>query len=178
MQSIFYKKSLIFSSLFLLVSVLALLFLLSSIRDNEIDYKVAQEKWQTENIRREGIKALTDFFKRIEPKKNMLDEHFIESTNVVPFLDTLEDLAKKVNVKLEVNSVNIEEKEPALLVEIKTSGSFGNIYKLVTLLENSPYSLVFVSANIKSTGDPTLNKISQTPQWIATFQMKLLSFTK
>ena len=77
-----------------------------------------------------------------------------------------------MGVKAEVVSVDITKDSSSLIVEINASGSFETIYKLIMLLENSPYNLEFISVNIKDS-DTSVGKSSQ---WTATFQIKLLSF--
>jgi len=97
----------------------------------------------------------------------------------VPFLDAIEKLAEKVAVKAEVSFVEVAGDNLSLIVEMKASGSFENVYRFITLLENSPYNLEFVSANIQNANALTASadKNKKVPEWAATFQMKLLSFT-
>ncbi|MEK7113700.1 MAG: hypothetical protein AAB873_02635 [Patescibacteria group bacterium] len=178
MQSILQKKSFILALLFFLVSLTILFVLLSVIKGSEVKYKLAEEKWQIENAKREDMGTLKNLLKEVDKEKSLLDSHFIQNPDVVPFLTTVENLAKKVNLQIEVASVNVNEKEPALLVGVKTSGSFGNIYRFITLLENSAYDLVFVSADMKTIEDGLVNRVSKLPEWVATFEIKLLSFMK
>ncbi|MEK7104858.1 MAG: hypothetical protein AAB868_02345 [Patescibacteria group bacterium] len=133
---------------------------------------MAQEKWQTEALQRDNTRSLVNSIKTIEPERVLLETHFIQNSDVVPFLDTIEKKAKDVGVKAEVVSVDITKDSSSLIVEINASGSFETIYKLIMLLENSPYNLEFISVNIKDS-DTSVGKSSQ---WTATFQIKLLSF--
>ena len=172
MQYILQKKSLILSVIFLIFSCFVFIFLYKDINSKKEMSQLAQEKWQTEAISRENAKSLINSVKIIEPQKALLETHFVQSSNVVPFLDTIEKITKDVGATAEVVSVDVAKDNPALIVEMNASGSFETIYKLIMLLENSPYNLEFISVNIKDS-DTSVGKSSQ---WTATFQIKLLSF--
>ena len=154
------------------------LFLYKNISINKEALQLAQENWQTENKNRENARLLTSSIKAIESERALLNTHFVQSSDVVPFLDTIEKLAKNVGVKAEIISVDIIKDIPALTVEMKALGSFETIYKLIMLLENSPYNLEFVLVDIQSLNmqDEALNKEGKSHQWSATFKIKLLSF--
>ena len=180
MKKIFQKKSLILSIILFIFSCFVFIFLYRNINNNKETSQLAQEKWQTENTRRENARSLANSIKAIETERAQLETHFVQSSDVVPFLDTIEKLAKEVGTKAEVVSVNPAKGSSSLMVGMKTSGSFGTIYKLITLLENSPYDLRFVSVDVQNSSGENLsgskNKKTKTPQWTATFQIKLLSF--
>ncbi len=174
MQFILQKKYLVFSAMFLLLSCAVFVFLYMDINKNVEASKLAQEEWQTETAQREYEKSLVDSIKKIEPERALLEGHFVQSSNVVSFLDTIEKIAKNAGVRAEVTSVEVVKDSTSLEVRIQTEGSFGAIYRLITLLENSPYSLEFVLGDIQTSN--TQSKTVKIPQWTATFQIKLLSF--
>ncbi len=180
MKFIFQKKALIFSIILFVFSCFAFIFLYTNIRSIKEVSQLAQEKWQIENAQRENTISLANSIKVIEPERALLETHFVKNSDVVPFLDTIEKLAKEVGIVAEVTSVGPAKDNSSLMVEMKTMGSFGVIYKLITLLENSPYDLEFVSVDIQNAngGDSSAGKNSKTkvPQWTATFQINLLSF--
>lgn len=165
-------------------SCLVFAFLYEKINNNIKATQSMQETWQTEATNRDKAISLSNLIKTIEPERTVLDTHFVQSSDVVPFLNTIEKLAVGVGVKAEVTSVNVTaEDNSSLEIEMKVSGSFESIYKLIMLLENSQYDLQFVSANIQhsDTNDEdisvtTKNAKNQIPQWTANFKMKLLSF--
>ena len=173
MQFIFQKKILVLSVIFFIFSVFVFLFLYRNINNNKEMSHLAQEKWQVEATNRENTKLLVSSIKAIEPERALLKTHFVQSSDVVPFLDTIEKLAKKVGAEAEITSVNLVKDNTSLMVRMKASGNFGTIYKLILLLENSPYDLEFVLVDIE-TSDTSSSK--KNPQWIANFQIKLLSF--
>jgi hypothetical protein len=172
MQFIIQKKSLILSIIFFIFFSFVFVFLYKDINNKKEAIQTAQEKWQTEAIRRENIKFLIDSVKSIKIERTSLDTHFVQSSDVVPFLDTIEELAKNVGANAEVISVDVAKDNLSLVVQMSTSGSFETIYKLILLLENSPYDLEFILVDIKNLN----SSIKKIPQWTATLQIKLLSF--
>lgn len=178
MQFIFKKKSLIFSIIFFLFSCAIFVYLFLIVSKNRETSEISQEKWQTEAIHRENIQSLVSLIKSVESERSLLETHFVKSSDIVPFLDTIEKLAKNVGVKAEIVSVDIPKDNSSLIVETKASGSFDMIYKLILLLENSPYQLQFVSVDIKGSDTQYIifDKNNKIPEWTAVFKIKLLSF--
>jgi hypothetical protein len=172
MQFIIQKKSLILSIIFFVFFSFVFVFLYKDINNKKEAIQIAQEKWQTEATRRENIKLLIDSVESIKTERTLLDTHFVQSSDVVPFLDTIEGLAKNVGANAEVISVDVVKDNSSLVVQMSASGSFETIYKLILLLENSPYDLEFILVDIKNLN----SSIKKIPQWTATFQIKLLSF--
>ena len=165
----FKKEPLIFSMILLLLALSAFAFLYNRTNQNKKLSEETEMKWQAEFNRREEIKSLDRLVKDVEEKKIALESHFAQSSNVVPFLDMLEKLALSTSVKSEIVSVDVAKDKSGLLVEMKVAGIFEAVYKYLLLLENSPYQLEFVSAD--------LHKVSEgSADWAGNFKMKLLSF--
>lgn len=166
------KKYLILSIMFFLFFCAISVFLYQKTQNDKKEALSLQEEWQTENIRRENVKYLSSSIKTIQGEIASLESHFVKSSDVVPFLDTIEGLANDVNLKSEISSVDVGKVNPVLMVEMRVQGSFENIYKLIRLLEYSQYELEFVSINIQEMENST----AKIPQWNATLMIKLLSF--
>ena len=172
MQFIIQKKSLILSIILFIFFSFVFIFLYKDINNKKEMIQIAQERWQAEATRRENVKSLLNSVQSIKTERTLLDTHFVQSSDIVPFLDTIEKLAKNVGANAEVISVDVAKDNLSLVVQMSASGSFETIYRLILLLENSPYNLEFVLVDIKNL-DSSIKKISQ---WTATFQIKLLSF--
>ncbi|OGI71357.1 hypothetical protein A3B84_00640 [Candidatus Nomurabacteria bacterium RIFCSPHIGHO2_02_FULL_35_13] len=177
MQFLFQKKSLTFSIILFVFSCFVFLFLYSNINNNKKALQLAQEKWQVEAMRRENARSLANSIKAIESEKILLETHFIQSSDVVPFLDIIEKLSLEVGAKTEIISVDVKDSS-SLVVEVEALGNFETIYKLVLLLENSPYNLEFVLVDIQNSNpqNVSISKSNKNQQWMATFKIKLLSF--
>jgi len=177
MQNKFPKIPLFLSAMFFLFSFFTLFYFFQEINNNNEESQLKEIEWQTEMLRRDEIKMLDRSIKIIEIERKELETHFAKSSDVVPFLDTIERLAPQVGAKAEVVSVDIGEDKVSLIVGMKASGTFEGIYKFLTLLENSPYELEFVSIDIQKRD--VLNTSDQNQigsRWNATFKIRLLSF--
>jgi hypothetical protein len=167
----------ILSTIFLILCFLVFYFLNSEINNNKKIFEESELRWQEEADRRDGIKILNSSVEKIQKEKELLETHFAKSSNAVPFLDIIESLGKKVGVSTEVTLVDIPKETKVLVVEMRASGSFSDIYRFLLLLENSPYELETISVDLQklSTTDSSA-KIVSSPKWSAVLRMKLLSF--
>jgi hypothetical protein len=185
MQNNFKKIPFFILIIFLFFLVFAFLFLYRGVNSN--GEKAAQTTIDLENeiSRRDEIKALNRSIDAIKGEKADLETHFAKSSDIVPFLDTIEALAPRVGAKAQVTSVDILKDNSGLMVQISASGSFASLYKFLTLLENSPYELEFTGVDIQrqnDTGVADPNAKVPVPVsvaiWQAIFRIKLLSFVQ
>ena len=124
----FPKIPLLISVIFFAFSCFAFFFFFKEIKSNNEESQLRESKWQEETLRRDGIKALDHSVKVIERERGQLDTHFAQSSDIVPFLDTIEGLSKKVDAQAEVTSVDVGT-NGSLTVGMKASGTFGSLYK-------------------------------------------------
>ena len=178
MQSNFPKIPLLLSVIFFIGSSLIFLFFYRAINDNNQKLQSKEGEWQSEKLKRNEIKTLDHSVKIIEKERAQLETHFAQSSDIVPFLDTIEGLAPKVGVKAEVASVDILTDRTGLMVGMKASGTFGGLYKFLALLENSPYEIEFISMDLRRETGPggVESKNVTVPKWDVIFKIKLLSF--
>lgn len=177
MKTISLKKQLILSIIFFLISVLIFFFLLKDVNEKRELLTKTQEEWKIESTYRENISSLISSMGKIEDEVILLEKHFVQSSDVVPFLDTIEELAKKVGIKADVLSVDIPKDNSSLIMEAKALGNFESIYKFTLLLENSPYEMEFLSVDIQNPSVQDLSTVgSKNSQWVANYRIKLLSF--
>jgi hypothetical protein len=174
------NKILITSSILSLVFSSAVFFFISNRIDvNEKIFRDNETEWQREADRRDEIRSQNSSIKKIEKEKELLEVHFAKSSNIVPFLDSVEAIGKKVEVKAEVTAVDIPDKSGILNIEMKAVGSFEKLYKFILLLENSSYELEFYSLNIEKENTTISSNSSKTtglPDWQLNLKMELLSF--
>jgi len=165
----FKKVPLIISLCFLLLSCLGYLFLYKKIQDNNLTSRAIEAELQMDTSRKDEIKALDRLLKTVQEERVLLDAHFIQSSDVVPFLDTIEKLAPKVNAEAHVTLVDLSKDGSSLTVGVEANGTFASLYKFITLLENSPYELEFMSMNMQKLED-------EASGWLVVIKVKLLSF--
>lgn len=177
MQNNFPKIPLLLSMIFLVLFSFLFFFFYRTLYSNKAEAERKEILWQTEALRRDEIKQLEQSVKRLENERVALGTHFARSSDVVPFLDTIEALAGKAEARAEITSVDISKDGAGLLVGVKASGTFSGLYKFIALLENSPYKLKFMGMEIrKETGTGAEGKNIGSGRWDAIFRLKLLSF--
>src|SRR3989338_2284192 len=123
MKNNFQKISLILLAVFFVFFCFAFVFLYKKINSNNQKAEQDATTWQTETLRRDNIRSLDRLLQKIADSRILLETHFAKSSDVVPFLDTIEKLALGVGTKAEVNSVDILTDNTGLIVGLKASGS-------------------------------------------------------
>ncbi|MFA6258040.1 MAG: hypothetical protein WC671_03490 [Candidatus Paceibacterota bacterium] len=177
MKNNFQKILLLISTTLLLLFCVAFVFLYKKINDNNQKTQQDTIDLQTETFRRNDIASLNQSLQKIVPDKILLDSHFIKSSDIVPFLNIIEKLASSVGVSVQINSVDLKADNSELTVGLKASGRFETIYKFLTLLENSPYEINFMSMDIhKLITSGENDKNTKDSGWEAIFKIQLLSF--
>jgi hypothetical protein len=176
MKNYFQKIPLFLSIIFFIVFSAIFVFLYGKINDNNQKAQQDMITWQQEASRRNQIISLDRLLQNIQGDRAQLETHFAKSSDIVPFLDTIEKLAPKVGAIAAVDSVIAGTDNASLSVGLKASGSFESIYKFLTLLENSPYELDFISMDIHKLAPDTSVKNVQSSKWEVVFKIQLLSF--
>lgn len=167
---------LLLSLLFLLVSVFSFYSLYFKIKNDNLETDQMFAEWQKDYKQREDTKLLSNFLKNTIEERKLLDSHFAKSSDVVPFLDMLENLASRVGAKAEVLVINVPNDNTGLYVEARAAGSFESLYKFIKLLENSPYETEVTSMNI--TRVSSSDDAKSASGWTINLKIKLISFIK
>lgn len=177
MQTYFQKKLMFISGVFLILSLAGFFVLYSKIKSNTEVSEKALRDLQIEAYRREKMDSLAGLVKKISKERGEIDSHFVRSSDVVPFLDKVESLAKQSFVdRAVVSTIDVSPDKSSLVMGVQASGSFESLYKFLSLLENSPYELSFSSVNFRTESSPETDSQGVLPSWSATFKIKLLSF--
>lgn len=198
----FNKIPLIISVCFLALSIVVYIVLYKNINlNNQLSEKAASDA-KIEATKRQEIKTLDRSLKSTADERAMLDTHFVQSSDVVPLLDSIEKIGPMVKAKAAVTQVDISQDKQNLTVGVTVEGTFDSQYRFLTLLENSVYPLEIVSMDMQKTNDGTIPDIQpaatlspdttpegQTmtlpppttttlPRWSATYKIKLKSFLR
>lgn len=164
------------SVIFFALSILVFVFVYTqTIKINQKAKDISLE-FGKEETRRNEIKALNNTVKSIEVERTLLDGHFAYKGNVVPFLDNLEDLASAVGAKASIISADEAKDVSVLSINLEAEGSFSSIYKFLTLLENSQYSITIDSMDLSKT--PSLDVDSAVSLWEINLKIRLISYIK
>ena len=172
------KNLIIIPVVFLLVASVAFFFIYHDMWAKNSSAESTLAQWQSDYSSREEIRSLNESMKAIAPQKAQLETHFVQSADVVPFLNTIESLGTEANVQASIVSVAIsQDQTPSLLVDVSSSGSFVSTYDFLMLLENSPYEIEIDSVDmLKASTLDASGKTLKAPEWKGDFKIKLLSF--
>jgi|GEM_PF-6035491 len=93
-----------------------------------------------------------------------IDSYFVRLKDVVPFMEKVEEMGKRVDVSIVVTS--IKNTSVSLDMAFSAIGSFNDIYRLIALLESAPYKIAVKNVSIQSVEN----------SWSATMEISLLSY--
>lgn len=167
----------VISAVLFMLAVVIFFFTYSEIQKNSEKLNAYNTEWNTMAGQKSGVYSLSHLLDDISKEKEEIDGRFASESDVVVFLDTLELLAPKTGVKMEVGSVSSKGENTRLQIGLKAMGSFSSVYKFLTLLENSPYELDFLSVDIHKTQiSSSGDKKTKEPTWEGIFKIQLLSY--
>ncbi len=177
MKNNFQKILLFISATLLIFFCFTFIFLYRKINNNNQKTQQDTISLQTETRRRDDVASLNQALQKIAPDRIFFENHFIKSSDIVPFLNLIEKLASEVGVSAQIDSVDTKIDNTELIVNLKVSGRFGALYKFLTLLENSPYIIDFISMDMRKLSSPiVLGKNIKDLNWEVVFKIQLLSF--
>ncbi len=173
MKSNFNKLPFLVSIIFLALSGYIFYFLYNKIGENRANVEKLSIEEQTAESHIRELRSLDIGLKAIDKEKTELEKHFVSSSNLVPFLDSIESLGSRVGAEAETSSVDISSDKASLLVGVKAKGTFESLYRFLTLVENSPYELEIYSLDLaKDLPQGTV----ETKGWVLQIKIKLISF--
>ncbi len=181
MKNILKKIPLAVSIILLLALGFIFFYIYKQINLNAKETEATLIELENEISDRNELRLLNNSARTIKDENTILSSHFAKSSDIVPFLDTIEGIARIVGVKAETTNVDISEGNAGLIVRINTTGNFKDIYRFLTLLENSPYELEFLNMDIEKESTPVAGegvKVDLSTKWNASFKIKLLSFVQ
>lgn len=176
MKNNFQKIILFVSVALLLFFCFVFVFLYREINDNYQKIQQDTINLQTEERQRDNITSLNRTLQKIAPDRALLESHFVKSSNIVPFLNMIEKLAQETRVSAQIDSINTKMDNSEITVDLKASGSFEVIYKFLTLLENFPYELDFISMDMRKSSVDVSDKNIKNSNWEVILKIQLLSF--
>jgi hypothetical protein len=158
--------------LFLCIAVVSFVMLYKKIQANHKLASETESQWQAEIEHQKTVRTLVRSVDNIKEERERFETHFAKSSDIVPFLDTIEGLAEKASAKATIDKVDITADPVGLLITIHASGSFESIYKFMRLLENSSYELAILDFELKKSFTQTNPMIT----WEASLTVNVVSF--
>ena len=137
----------ILAGLLCCVALAAYAFMVYEVQKNETATVAAYENLNQRTHFQQNERSLSLLMRETQVERDGLDEHFIRDDTIVPFLDMIEKIGKDAGVSFEVTSVTTTDKEEgdefeSLHLVITAEGKWENVYRLLSLIETVPYSVV------------------------------------
>ncbi len=100
-------------------------------------------------------------------QKATINQYFVQTNNIVPFLEQLQLLGSSLGATVQVASVSASQGSPygTLTLSLSISGNFNAVAKTLGAIEYEPYNISITSLSFTHT--PNIGSASSTPQWSA-----------
>lgn len=115
----------------------------------------------------------------VEEISQTLENHFLKSSDVPAFLNTLELIGSRAGSDIVISSVeeaNIAEVGNVLSVKVGATGSYQSLYKTLSEIENLPYLTSVSDFSISSTQN--VNSGFDKSDWSLSLSLLIISYTK
>ena len=154
------KKIIIVVTAILIIIAVAVIFLIMPAIKNikEIGENIKTRRLDAEEkyLKGQSLKALSENLKKIEPEINKLDKIFIEQSQALELVTSLEKIAEKNNVSQKINlaanqKVNYSDYQKIPL-QILTQGNFINQLNYLINMENLNYYINIKILELASSG--------------------------
>lgn len=104
-------------------------------------------------LHRQENKALKDLLDQIGPDIDSLQSRIVAANDTVPFIDSIETLAKQSGAAVSIDSVGqepaIEGKDYEYIVmTLSTNGSWDQVHTFISMVESLPYKVTLQSLNL------------------------------
>ncbi len=117
---------------------------------------------------------LKNLLSEIRKDKEKIDVSFLNSQNMVGFLEKLEVLGRQAGVNVSIRSINLpgqsEINEPRL--QVAATGSFRDLLQYFSLLENLPYQIIFEKFSLIKAEEQNKGQ----KNWTYDFDISVLSY--
>ena len=97
-----------------------------------------------------------------------IDQYFVQTNDLVPFLEQLQSLGKYLGSNVQVASVSAAAGSPygQLNLSLSISGTFDSVVKTIGAIEYEPYNVSISSLTLNTSPNPDPNATT-SPQWSA-----------
>lgn len=180
------KRTLLFAIILnlLLGGAYGLLFYLLQKENNEA-LAISQSIESKKTVEDEAI-ALRHIVNTTKEDREKLESYFVRSEQIDAFIESLKAIGAEADAAVILQSLT-ETKDQSLLIELRVTGTFNNIFYLTKLIEHLPYRLEFKKAYWSVLGSPAgaatdAGKGKTSPErrshWEANFVIELFGFIK
>jgi len=143
----------IFGTIFLILLVLVLPYLLGQIQKTSKDLTFLKQKFLTFQKEEENLQQLRMIYQNYESNLRQINQVFVNYEVPVQFIEFLEKTAQisqqEINISLPFAKKEDKDPWPSLTFQISTKGSFPSFLRFLDKIENSPYLIEILNLNVK-----------------------------
>ncbi len=120
---------------------------------------------QTKHQDSERVKAAKDELQKIATQESLVNGYYVETSDVVPFLETLQTTGKNLGSTVEVVSVSADPGKPHthLNLSLSITGPFDSVVRTLGALEYAPYDTALQNLTLDTPETVT----GKAAQWTA-----------
>lgn len=152
------------------------------IKNSVTDISIFEAKADEASQYQDRNRALHILLKDIQPDLDKLSSRLVASEGAVPFIDTIETLARETGLAITTQSISqAQAPEGAdtferLQLVLSTDGSWSSTYKFLTLLETLPYKITLKSTSFtrEDAGTATVSTSTKAKNWKSSFIVDVL----
>lgn len=175
----------IFSIIATILAVCLFIFLLKVIKNKNEHTSVVFTTLEEKVIEKENALMFTKKITEIKSLQDSINSYFVDPNKVDTFVGYLEKIGGNVGGEVTVLSIEVPPKTKNIIsFELSIKGTFEEVMKTITLLENIPYQIDITQAYLNkdiiqgTQGDVKTvpqEKTSGTPAWQADISFNILS---
>lgn len=140
-----------------------------TINSSGLKLETLRREISTAEAKQKNIKALAQTLGEISEKKSEINRVFVDEKSVIKFIEALEEMASVAGVSMEIPSASlpakIEDGGPSFTLNLE--GSFGRLFRFLSLVEKMDYQLKAESARFS---------VPEDADWNAQIKIRLASY--
>lgn len=177
-------KTKIFQISFIIISVATILllgmYIFFSYKIKSVFSEAEQAAHERLSLEAKGrqLSKTEDLVISTENKRLELEEHFVTSDELVSFIEYVESLDTISGGELVIDDVDVnnEKAKPVLEVSLSASGTYKEVYKLLSLIESMPYEIDIPTFDLSVADVVSGTTTSGNPKWNAEIDFVVISY--
>lgn len=185
-QSGSFKKIIAILSLVSLSLFVAMYFVYVEIRAKNQKVSTVEQDLSQKNTRYEYLVSMQKLVKDIEGDIKKIDDSVVPKSGDVAFIENIESLARKNNLKIVIESLNLvsdpkAESSPVATLNIKANieGLWSDMYLFVSEIESLPVKVKVSKISLKNKDEIPADKTKMAglgKEWRGSFEISVLEY--
>ncbi len=185
-QSQPFKKIIILLSAVSLSLFIAMYFVYVEIRSKNEKVSSVEQDLSQKNTRYDYLVSMQKLVKDIEVDIKKIDESIVPKSGDVGFIEKIESLAKKNNLNIQIESLNLTSDPKAenstvstLKIKASVDGSWLNMYMFVSEIESLPIKIKVNRFSLKNKDEIPADRTKMAglgKEWRGSFEISVLEY--